>query len=224
MKKHTIIINKIDFVNHDVIHLACTKPKGFSFTPGQAVDLYIDDKSVSTDKGAFTITSLPMEHQLEFVIKIYPSHQGTTNKLQDLKVSDSLAMSDAYGYIHYRNSGLFIAAGSGITPFLSIFKHLDTKRLLKGNRLLYANDCVKDIIYKNQLSNWFGNDATHILSKEKTSDYYYGLIDKEFLKNAIEDFTQDFYLCGPPQMMDTITNDLLELGVDKGQIIAEGLK
>lgn len=223
MTKHTISILEIDFINHDVLQLKCTKPNNFNFTPGQAVHLFIADKTASTEKGAFTITSLPIQQHLEFVIKVYPSHNGTTDKLQELKPGDTLGMDDPYGYIHYRNQGMFIAAGSGITPFLCIFKNLAQEGILKGNRLIYANKTVKDIIYKDELTNWFGTDAIHILSEEKTDEFYHGRIDTTFLQNAIEDFTQDFYLCGPPGMMNSIISSLQELGVDKNQIIAEGL-
>ncbi|WP_010520988.1 FAD-binding oxidoreductase [Aquimarina agarivorans] len=223
MAKHTIVIENIQFINHNVLQLKCTKPNGLSFTPGQAVHLFIENTSASTEKGAFTITSLPMQHHLEFVIKVYPSHNGTTDKLKELRVGDTLGMDDPYGYIHYRNQGLFIAAGSGITPFLCIYKNLAKQGLLNGNKLIYANKTTADIIYEKQLSEWFGNNVNHILSEEKTDKYYYGLIDKTFLKNAIEDFTQDFYLCGPPTMMDAVIKSLQELGLHKEQIIAEGM-
>jgi len=73
------------------------------------------------------------------------------------------------------------------------------------------------------LSGWFGTDFINILSEEKTDNCYYGKIDKPFLKDAIEDFTQFFYLCGPPDMMKLLASDLKDLGINKSKIICENL-
>ena len=218
MNKHSIIITEKKTINPNVIHIVCSKPDGFTFTPGQAVKLYLNNDTINDESGAFTITSTPEQNNLEFIIKIYPSHKGFTDEVETYNVGEQLLMSDAYGYMKYKSSGMFIAAGSGITPFISIFKDLHNKGVLKGNRLIYANDNKESIILKEQLTSWFGDDFISILSQEKTDDHYYGLIDQDFLQNAIEDFTQDFYLCGPPEMMKTISNNLKKLGVSDSQI------
>jgi len=122
MKSSTIIIKEIKFITHDVLHLICSKPEGLKFTPGQATKLAIDKNGIRNEKGAFTYTSLPSDTNLEFIIKTYPSHDGLTDNMMDLKKGDILLMGEPYGYMHYKESGLFIAAGSGITPFISILK------------------------------------------------------------------------------------------------------
>lgn len=220
MNKHTITLKEKSFITADVIHIVCSKPKEFRFTPGQAVKLFLSNSESDDEKGAFTITSTPEDHNLEFIVKLYPSRNGFTDQIKDYKQGDTLFMSNAYGYMEYNNSGIFIAAGSGITPFISIFKMLHKKGRLNGNRLIYANDNKASIIYEKQLLEWFGSDFISILSQEKTEDNYYGLINESFLKDAIEDFTQDFYLCGPPAMMNTITGYLKGLGIDERQIIS----
>lgn len=220
MNQYQITVTETETINPEVIKLICSKPEGFIFTSGQAVKLSISNTIKSEDDfGAFTITSTPEENQLEFIIKIYPSRNGFTDKAKSLNTGDTLFMSSAYGYMTYDKSGMFIAAGSGITPFISIFKNLSKKGILKGNKLIYANDNQKDIIFEKQLKEWFGSDFISILSQQKTQNHYYGLIDYNFLNNAIEDYTQNFYLCGPPAMMDTIAENLKKMGVSESQIV-----
>ena len=179
---HKIIIRKIENLTHDVLHLITDKPEGFTFTPGQATELAIDKDGLRDEKRPFTFTSLPDDNELEFTIKMYPSHEGVTDELAHLNVGDSFLMGDAWGAIKYQGEGTFIAGGAGITPFIAILKDLNRKNKLSGHKLIFANKTEKDIIYKNNLKTWLGQNFHTILSKEKTEAHPHGRIDKDFLQ------------------------------------------
>lgn len=132
-------ISNIHFLNHDVLHIRTQKPDDFQFTPGQATDIAINKEEWKDEKRPFTMTSLPEDDFLEFTIKVYPSHDGVTEKLSKLKEGDTLLIGDTYGAIEYKGPGVFIAGGAGITPFISIFKSLEKKNKSKNNLLLFAN-------------------------------------------------------------------------------------
>ena len=66
-----------------------------------------------------------------------------------------------------------------------------------------------------------GENFINILSDEVADGYAHGQIDKAFLKTNITGFNQQFYVCGPPPMMDAIEKQLIHLKIDKKHIIKE---
>jgi predicted ferric reductase len=98
------------------------KPANYSFKPGQATSLAINKEGLTSKKRPFTFTSLPEGDTLEFIIKIYTSHNGVTAQIEKLVVGDELIIEAAWGAITYKGEGTFIAGGAGITPFVAILR------------------------------------------------------------------------------------------------------
>ncbi|WP_149303125.1 ferredoxin reductase domain-containing protein [Pareuzebyella sediminis] len=221
--EHKILLKKIELVTHNVLHLVTEKPKDYSFTPGQATELSIDKEGFREQKRPFTFTNLPTDNELEFTIKMYPSHDGVTEQLGHLEVGDTLLIGDAWGAIKYEGEGAFIAGGAGITPFISILKDLNRQGNLNGHTLFFANKTEKDIIYKKNLEAWLGDAFHNILSEENHETYPHGYIDKEYLNSKGFNTSQKVYLCGPPPMMDALQSELYAMDVSKKQLVAEEL-
>lgn len=221
MKPHIVAIKSISYINHNVIQIATEKPANYKYQPGQATDVAINEEAYKEEKRPFTFTNLPEEDHLEFTIKVYPLHDGVTKKLATLEAGNELLVGDVYGTIQYKSAGVFIAGGAGITPFIAIFKDLKAKNKLTGNKLIFANKKQEDIILKDTLQSMLGDNFSNILSDEKTEQYAYGYIDKAYLQKEVSNFDQEFYVCGPPKMMEQVEKQLKELGVSEEQIIKE---
>lgn len=221
MKKQKVNIKSIKRLNHDVLEIKTAKPKGCNFKPGQAIRMAVCKNGWEEEDRPFTFTSLPSDKDLEFIIKIYPSHDGMTEQLYNLTITDELSLEKIYGAIEYKGKGVFLAGGAGITPFIAILKDLQNKNELAGNSLIFANKTEKDIFLQDWLNVTLGNNYKNILSEEKKENYLYGQIDKDFLKENITDYAQYFYVCGPPKMSESIIENLQELGVEKKYIVAE---
>ncbi|MFD1061817.1 flavodoxin reductase [Winogradskyella litorisediminis] len=219
--EHNITIKNIEHVNHNVLRIVADKPKDYTFTPGQATELAIDKDNWRDEKRPFTFTSLPEDDDLEFTIKVYPSHDGVTDKLEDLRVGDKAIIGDAWGAINYKGEGTFIAGGAGITPFLAILKDLKYKDQLKGNTLIFSNKTEKDIILKQNLEAWLGDDVHFVLTEEDNTKYHNGKIDAQYLQDKKLRTNKPVYVCGPPAMEDAIKSDLYKLGVSKDLIVSE---
>jgi len=220
-KEYIVKILDIKQVTHDVKRFQVEKPSGYSFIPGQATEVSINTPVLKDEKRPFTFTCLNREPYLEFTIKIYPSHNGVTNELGKLKPGAELIIRDVWGAISYKGKGVFIAGGAGITPFISIFRDLREKDELSGNRLIFANKTKADIILENELRSMLGNAFINILSDEKHNGYSHGMITEDFLKDNIGDSGRNFYLCGPPPMMDAVKKQLANLGVGENSITLE---
>lgn len=221
MTHHTVKIKSIQHITPDVLQIVTEKPLNFDFAPGQAAEVAINKNGWKNEKRPFTFTSLPVDDFLEFTIKTYPSHKGVTNELLRLKKDDELILHDVFGAITYKDEGLFIAGGAGVTPFISILRHLQLKEELGSNRLIFANKTKEDIILASELEKLLGNNFINILSEEDVTGYAHGLIDEDFLKDHFTKLNQPFYLCGPPPMMDAVSKQLKNIGVSEKDITTE---
>jgi len=212
-----------DHVNLYVVE----KPEGFQFRPGQAVDLAIDEEGWRDEKRPFTMTSLPSNPRLEFIVKSYPTgsnpkHDGMTEHLgRDIEIGDRVIFDEPWGAIEYRGPGVFIAGGAGITPFISIIRQLEQDRVLDGNRLFFSNCRAKDVFLQGELFRCLGNRVVCTLTDERHRDYEFGMIDRDWLQSRVNDFRQPFYVCGPPKMVEDISNILEDLGADPDSVVFE---
>jgi ferredoxin-NADP reductase len=221
MREHIVRIIGIDQVTHDVRQFRVEKPDGYTFVPGQATSVSINRPELKKKRRPFTFTGLNSDPFLEFIIKIYPSNQGVTAELEELKPGDELIIGNGWGAISYKGPGVFIAGGAGITPFIAIFRHLRTEGALAGNKLIFANKTRADIILESELKEMLGEAFINILSDEKDGVYASGFIDAGFLRANLSPDDKNFYLCGPPPMMDAVKQHLASLGVGENAITLE---
>ena len=223
MKKYYVKIKSLRHLTHDVLQIDTEKPRRFHFSPGQATEISINKKGWQDKNRPFTFTSLPQEDYLQFVIKTYPAHKGVTNELLQLKKHDELILHGVFGSIAYKNEGVFIAGGAGVTPFIAIFRYLQSKNEIGNNQLIFANKREADIILRSEFKKILGKNFINILSDEAGKKYSHGLITEKFLRANISNFNKNVYVCGPPKMMGAIERFLSHLPVDKKMITKEAL-
>lgn len=209
---YTVKILEITSVTHDVKQIKVEKPDGFTFVPGQATELSINKKGWEDEKRPFTFTCLPDADHLEFVIKSYRDHKGVTKEIDHLVAGDEVIIDDAWGVIEYKGKGVFIAGGAGITPFIGIIRHLESQGKLAGNRLFFSNKTGKDVILESYFRTLLGDDFVSTLTHKPEEGHEFGMINKDFLKKHIRDFSEQFYICGPDKMVKAISETLEGLG------------
>jgi ferredoxin-NADP reductase len=223
MKESTqkVIVKSIKHITHDVLQIVTEKPQKYTFTPGQATAISLSESGWKDEKRPFTFTSLPDSNFLEFTIKVYPSHKGVTNELLQLRKNDTLILHEVFGAIEYKGEGVFIAGGSGITPFISILRDLHLRNKIGNNKLIFANKTKGDIILYKELKKLLSYNFINILSDENIDGFATGLISESFLKAHLNSDCKNVYVCGPPQMMESIETILQNLNVDKDSIVKE---
>jgi len=223
MKQHLVKVKTIRHITPDVLQIVTEKPLQYTFIPGQATDVSINKVDWKEKKNPFTFTCLPNDNFLQFCIKTYPEHKGVTNELLNLKKDDVLILHEVFGEISYKGEGIFIAGGAGITPFISIFRFLNSKNQIANNKLIFANKTKADIILEQEFKELLGDNFINILSGEKAEGYFNGQITEDFLKTYVNDTTQNVYVCGPPPMMEAVLKQLSGLGVNKSAITVEAI-
>ncbi|WP_415183374.1 FAD-binding oxidoreductase [Phaeovulum sp.] len=217
---YELTLKQIEPVTPDTHHLVFERPEGFTYAPGQGVELFVL-KDGWDDKGRpFTPVSLPEEPTLEFVIKSYPDRNGVTKQIGALQPGDKVMMKGPFGAISDKGPGVFIAGGAGVTPMIAILrKRLHEHGTLQGSTLVFANKTEADIIWRKKFEAMKGLTTAFVVD-EAGASVPQQRVDADYLRQFVGPDSR-CYLCGPPPMMKAVRAALHDLGVTDGQIIEE---
>ncbi len=218
---HSVTLLMSQFVTHDVKRFIVSKPQGVSITPGQGVELAINQPGLSEQGRPFTPTGLAADRVLEFTIKGYADHAGVTQALHQLEPGAELLMSEPFGTISYQGPGVFIAGGAGITPFLAILRDLARRGELDKQTLIFSNKTPRDVICEKELRHLLGERCLLLCTGADAPGYVHRRVDRAFLEETIRDFDQRFYVCGPPPFMEAVNAALTDMGARAESLVFE---
>ena len=211
---HKLKILKTHYITHDVKRFVLEKPAGFEYAPGQSARISINLPGWEDKKRPFSFTSLNHWDNLEFIIKIYEENNGVSSQMAKLNPGDELLLHDVFGTIQYKGPGIFIAGGTGITPFIAIFRALYESGNLRRVALLYSNKSSHDIILHDELTTMLGPAYKNVFTREGVIGFRERRIDRKFLIETIGNFNSRFYFCGPKKFTEEICDALVSLGAD----------
>jgi ferredoxin-NADP reductase len=226
MTTYTLTLRAIESLTHDTHRYITTRPEGYGFRAGQANHWSIDRSGFEDAQKPFTITSLPDEEHLEFVIKSYPTdqypeHDGFTEMLPTLEPGQRIRVDAASGDIGDEGPGLFVAGGAGVTPFIPILKKRQRDGRLDGCKLLFSNKVERDIILCDLWEGMEGLETLFTLTDEAQSRLPKKQVDIELLRQNLRSHHEKVYVCGPPPMMKSVIADLRRMGVEEERIVVE---
>ncbi|MBR9690144.1 hypothetical protein GOV08_00480 [Candidatus Woesearchaeota archaeon] len=222
------IIELID-ETHDVRTFRLKRPDALDFISGQfTLVSFVDSKDFEGVSKPFTLASPPTEkNYVDFTIKKLGNF---TQALFSLKIGEELGFVAPNGEAlnfddSVKDDIVFIAGGSGITPFISAIRYAVAKKMNNKILLLFSNKTVSDIIYKKELEKIEGNNenitVVNTITNEEPPDETFekGRVTEEMIKKYCGNLqTKSFYVCGPPAMV-TGTNEILaKIGVSSGKI------
>lgn len=210
-----------EFVTHDVKRFVVSKPEGFGFEPGQGVELAIDAPPWQDQGRPFTPTGLVDDRVLEFTIKGYADHDGVTRRLHASPPGTALTLSSPFGTIRYDGKGVFIAGGAGITPFMAVLRMLAAEGRLDGHTLIFSNKTPADVICEREFRHYLGDRCLLTCTRESGPGYDQRRVDRDYLAEHISDFSQRFYVCGPPKFTVSVNAALETLGADPQALVFE---
>jgi ring-1,2-phenylacetyl-CoA epoxidase subunit PaaE len=237
-KFHSIKILDIHRETKDCSVITFEIPEGlkndFMYTQGQHLTLKatIDGQEV---RRSYSLCSSPAEHKWQVAVKKINGGLFSSFVNDTLKKGDFLDIMPPNGVffteVSSSNSKNYIAfaAGSGITPILSIIKThlaLEPKSTFK---LFYLNRTVKSIIFKEEIellkNRYLGRlEIFHFLTKEhRNIELLNGRFTKEklqILTDKIIDVpsTDECFICGPEEMIFLIRDELVAAGLPKEKV------
>lgn len=214
-------ILNVEQVARNVKRFILEKPVGYSFVPGQATDVSINQPGLTKELRPFTMTCTNDNEYLEFIIKIYKDHDGITKKLSTLTTGDELIVHDVFGTIHYKGPGVFLAGGAGITPFIAILRQLKLDHALGGNTLLFANHSEEDVILPAELKYMLAGHYVDVLNSPTKPGATAQVLDLKLLGNYATNKEAYYYICGPDSFTLSMLSLLETLKVDPAHIVLE---
>lgn len=208
--------------------------KEFLFRHGQNITLRIHIEGDEVRR-SYSICSSPLDNELRVAVKLAPFGRFSTWANSQLKKGDLVEVLSPTGKFYtelnpaHRKKYLAFAAGSGITPVISIIKTTLATEPGSHFTLVYGNRNRTNIIFKEQLealkNRYIDRLAIHyILSRERTdAEINYGRINADKLNQLAEKLVNvqqadDIFICGPEEMIFSTKNWLLEKGIDNRKI------
>lgn len=211
--------------------------KSFDFKAGQYLTLksYVEDQEL---RRSYSLCSEPSSKEHKIAIKRIENGLFSSYAHEKIKRGDYLeVMAPAGNFQHLpdtkasKNYALF-AAGSGITPIISILKSILRHEPNSTVNLIYGNKGINSVIFKEEieaLKNTYINrlSVVHIFSRENLGNkLQQGRIDKEKCQTLFKTYFRgvsidDVFICGPEKMTLEIREVCLEKGLDSKQIHLE---
>lgn len=205
--------------------------KAFKFRQGQHLTLkaIINGEDV---RRSYSLCSSPNENEWQVAVKLIPGGIFSTYINEEVKAGDQMEVMAPSGTFGVEvkpkeaKNYLFFAAGSGVTPVLSMIKaHLESEPNATC-KLFYVNKTAKSIIFKEELeqlrNTYFGRlEIYYFLTKERRDiELFNGRFDDEKMQVLTKTFidipdTSEVFLCGPEQMVNYVSEYLINAGLPK---------
>ncbi len=234
---HTLSIKSITKETDKAVSIAFNIPDAlkdsFSFKAGQYITLKttLEGEEVRRD---YSLCASVGSGDLKVAVKAVENGKFSVFANSSLAVGDTLEVSPPNGRFIFepnpaktRTIAAF-AAGSGITPVLSIIKTLLEEEPFSNVILLYGNKSLNDAMFIEELLNLKATYANRIhvhfiYSQTREADALFGRIEKStvnfLVKNNYKDVAiEAFYLCGPEAMIHTVKDTLIENGIKENSI------
>jgi ring-1,2-phenylacetyl-CoA epoxidase subunit PaaE len=235
---HSLKVEKVEKETEDCVSITFAIPgelkNSFLFKQGQSLTIRKELGGVEVRR-TYSICSSPFDNNLKVAVKKQEGGVFSTYANEQLKAGDDLEVMPPIGnfYTHLdplqKKNYVAFAAGSGITPVLSIIKTTLLTEPHSTFTLVYGNRTKNTIIFKEELEALKDKFISrfriyHIFSREKTeAEINYGRIDRDkcaLLFDKLIDIKScdEFFLCGPEAMIFTVKDFLLDKGVAKEHI------
>ncbi len=212
---------------HDVKTFRLEPEEEIDFVPGQFCLVSIKEEGFPDDSKPFTFSSSPEKDFVEMTVKKVGEF---TTALHSLEEGDKLELTEPRGKsLNFDESVdrdiVFIAGGSGITPFISAIRYSIDRDLDHNMTLFFSNREYRDIIYRTELRHIYEDyqriKVVNTLTHEEPDhwDGETGLIDREMIEKHVDDLRDKiWYICGPPPMIDAMEELLEDMGVEETDI------
>ena len=226
---HSLKVKEIVKETNDTVSVSFQVPEdlkeAYAFTPGQYLTLKLTINN-EEQRRSYSICSSSAE-DITVAVKRVENGLVSSYLNEVLKENDEMEVMTPEGNFTLetgqakKRKFVGFAAGSGITPIMSMIKQLSMDEKETVFTLFYSNKMESDVIFKHQLDKLAGDKLkiNYIYTRQKLNNpLLEGRIDKskaaELIKADLSCLNADaFYLCGPEEMIFNVKSALEEFGV-----------
>jgi len=214
--------------------LRLTAAEGYlpPFQAGQYINLLVEIDGIKTGR-PYSISS-PPNQTAYYDLTVRRIAEGFVSDylLDQVQVGDILESTGPAGHLYYNplfhgQDLVFLAGGSGITPFASMIREVTDRNLGRKIHLLYGCRKAEEAIFHEELllrAARHNNFTYDLVISDPEDDYtgLTGLLDATLIKERVGDVTgKTFYLCGPQAMYEFCLPELQKLNVPRRRIRQE---
>ena len=196
---------------------------------GQHVDVRLMAEDGYQAQRSYSIASPPEDTSLMLTIQRIEDGEVSPYLTDEVRVNDRIELRGPIGGYFVWNardeknddSPLFlVAGGSGIVPLMAMIRHRTNSGHTVPTKLLYSSPYPEEIIYREELDQISANDSSlhiiHTLTRRQPQNWmgYGRRIDRAMLADTAwrpADNPRAF-TCGPTALVETVANQLQELG------------
>ncbi len=233
---YKLVIREVRRETPEAVSILFTVPEdlkhAYAFTAGQYVNLKLtlDGKEL---RRAYSICSAPGSGELRIAVKAIQRGTFSTFANQCLKAGDILEVGVPEGNFTFTPHGshqknyMGFAAGSGITPVISIVKSVLNDEPNSTFVLVYGNKRVADTLFFEEIKQlqqqYTGRFFIHFVFSQSNESDLFGRIDKSVVNFVLhqkhpEKTFDTYYLCGPEEMINTVSEVLKSHSVPEKKI------
>ncbi len=199
------------------------------FQAGQYINIFVEIDGIRTSR-PYSISSPPNQTgYYDLTVRRVEDGFVSSYLLDEVKVGDLFQSTSPSGQFHYNplfhgDNLVFLAGGSGITPFMSMIRELTDKDLKRQVHLIYGSRVEDDIVFKKELeerTKGHQNLTVSTVISEPSEGYsgVTGFITADLIKELVKDTSDKmFYVCGPEVMYKFVLAELAKLGIPKRRI------
>lgn len=242
-KFYSLKISEITQETADCVSIAFHIPTEikdvFSYKQGQYITFKLMVNGEDLRRSYSVCSSPAMDEDLRVAIKKVYNGKGSIFLNTNLKVGDTLEVMPPMGNFHSEmnesNNKTYIlfGGGSGITPMLSIIKTVLVKEPQSKVVLFYGNLNESAIIFNKQLTDLEIKytdkvKIVNVLEKPENANHpkeLTGIMQPEMVEMLVNKYTtmgnNEYFICGPTPMMQSVEATLQKLNVPKHQVHLE---
>jgi ring-1,2-phenylacetyl-CoA epoxidase subunit PaaE len=238
---HRLAVSKVERETRDAVAITFAVPpalsESFRFAAGQHLTLRADIGGQDVRR-SYSICSGVGDGTLRIAVKRNPGGVFSTWANESLKAGDALDVMPPMGHFNVplspenRRHYVVFAAGSGITPVLSLVKTTLAAEPASGFTLFYGNRASGTVMFKEELAALKDTHLTrfnlvHVLSREAQDiELLHGRIDRNKADSLIAhwvdlDDVDAVFVCGPDGMMQAVAEALRARGYPEPKIRIE---
>jgi ferredoxin-NADP reductase len=232
MPKFETTLSSNETVAEGTMAFHFARPAGFSFKPGQSMNVSLIDPPETDAKGnarTFSIVSAP--HENELVIATRMRDTAFKRVLKAMPEGGRVALRGPAGLFTLdpadARPAVFLAGGIGITPFVSMLRDAAHSRLARDLWLFYSNRRPEDAAFLNELSAVSKRNARchfvgTMVEMDKSSRPWSGekgFLDRAMLERHLKSLAANvYYAAGPPGLVEAMQKMLAGAGVAEDAI------
>lgn len=209
------------------------KPNDFSFQAGQHVTVSLPQLNYEDAKGnsrTFTIASAP--HAGSLLIVTRQTGSGFKKTWQELPLESEIKITEARGelVLNPDTPAVFLTGGIGVTPFRAMILDLYHGGVKLPMTLIYSNRTVGTSAFHSFFSRMSKEMSTleyvpTLTDMGRHDEEWEGekrMVDETFIRDYVDDLSvPDFYISGPPSMVNAMTEALQKLDISESRVKTE---